>query len=147
MNVRAIRTQADHAWALGEIEKLWDRAEPGTPDGDRFEVLSTLIEAYERAHFPVPPPDPVDAILFRAEQQGLSNRDLLTIFKTTARLSEVLNRRRRLSLSMIRAISKHLSIPADILVTEYKLKRATSRAVRARPARRPPARRRTGTAA
>jgi len=57
MDVRAIRTAADHAWALAQIERLWDRAEPGTADGDRFEVLSTLIDAYERTHLPVPPPD------------------------------------------------------------------------------------------
>lgn len=124
MNIRAIRTADDHRWALGEIEKLWGKAEPGTPEGDRFEVLSTLIDVYEREHFPVPPPDPVAAILFRMEQLGLTNRDLLPIFKTTARVSEVLNRRRRLNLTMIRGLSELLSIAVDTLVRDYELDRA-----------------------
>jgi|APMed6443717190_1056831.scaffolds.fasta_scaffold01153_5 HTH-type transcriptional regulator/antitoxin HigA len=136
MDVRAIRTAADHAWALAQIERLWDRAKPGTADGDRFEVLSTLIDAYERTHLPVPPPDPVDAILFRMEQLGLSKRDLLPIFKTTARLSEVMNRRRRLSLSMIREVSDRLSIPVDILVKDYPLEREAASQARTKPAKR-----------
>lgn len=123
MNVRAIRTPEDHAWALAQIESLWDKAEPGTSEGDRFEVLSTLIDAYEREHFPIPAPDPVEAIRFRMEQQGLSPRDLLPCFKTTARVSEVLNRRRRLNLSMIRFLSMSLQIPVEALIVDYPLAR------------------------
>ena len=69
MEVRPIRSEADHAWALAEIERLWDVAQPGTPEGDRFEVLSTLLDAYEREHCPVPPPDPARAIEFRMDQE------------------------------------------------------------------------------
>jgi HTH-type transcriptional regulator/antitoxin HigA len=123
MDVRPIRTADDHAWALATLESLWANAEPGTPEGDHFEVLATLVNAYEQEHFPVPPPDPVDAIRFRMEQEGLSPRDLLPIFKTTARVSEVLNRRRGLSLSMIRALVERLAIPVDTLVQEYELHR------------------------
>ena len=103
MNVRPIRTAKDHAWALKEIERLWDMAEPGTPEGERFDVLTTLVDAYEREHFPIPPPDPVAAILFRIEQQGLDTKALLPVFKTRARLSEILTRKRRLSLTMSRS--------------------------------------------
>jgi HTH-type transcriptional regulator/antitoxin HigA len=127
MNVRAIRTENDRAWAMGEIERLWDRVEPGTPQGDRFEVLLTLVDAYEREHFPVPPPDPIDAILFRLEQEGLAKRDLLPIFKTTGRMSEILNRKRRMSLDMIRALSERFGIPMDVLAQNYRLKTSSVR--------------------
>lgn len=102
MNIKPIRTPEDHAWALKEIEALWDKVEPGTVDGDRFEVLSTLVEAYEREHFPIPAPDPIATISFRLEQQGLTSSALLPVLRTTARVSEILNRRRALSLNMMR---------------------------------------------
>ena len=121
MEVRPIRTEADHAWALAEVEHLWQKAEPGTPEGDRFEVLSTLIDVYEREHFPLPPPDPIEAIRFRMDQEGLTKKDLLVVFKTTSRMSEVLSRKRRLNLAMIRTLNKRFSIPLESLVAEYKL--------------------------
>jgi HTH-type transcriptional regulator / antitoxin HigA len=126
MEIRPIRSDADHAAALEEIQRLWDEVEPGTPEGDRFEVLSTLVDAYERQHFPMPAPDPISAILFRMEQQGLTKKDLLPVFKTTARMSEVLGRKRRLNLSMIRALNQQLSIPLECLVGEYEVRRARS---------------------
>jgi HTH-type transcriptional regulator/antitoxin HigA len=124
MEIRPIRTDEDHAAALKEIEELWDNVEPGTPEGDRFEVLSTLVDAYERQHFPMPVPDPIAAVLFRMEQQGLTKKDLLPVFKTTARVSEVLGRKRRLNLNMIRVLNHRFSIPLECLVAEYKLRKA-----------------------
>ena len=134
MNVRPIRIAKDHAWALKEIERLWDKAEPGTPEGERFDVLTTLVDAYEREHFPIPPPDPVAAILFRIEQQGLDTRVLLPVFKTRARLSQILTRKRRLSLTMVRKLHRRFGIPLEALVGDYKLRR-TRQASRRSPRR------------
>lgn len=133
MDIKPIRTAEDHKRALKEIERLWDKAKPGTPDGDRFEVLGTLVDAYEEEHFPIPAPDPIEAIRFRMEQEGLTNNDLLPIFKTRARVSEVMGKRRRLNLTMIRRLHQRLEIPIECLVKDYKLKaqgtgkRSTSR--------------------
>ena len=123
MNIKPIRTSADHAAALKEIERLWDKAQPGTAEGDKFDVLSALVDAYEREHFKVPPPDPIEAIRFRMEQEGLTTKDLLPIFKTRARASEILAKKRRLNLPMIRRLHARLSIPIECLVQEYKLKK------------------------
>ena len=122
MDIKPIRTAKDHAWALREIEAIWDNAKPGTADGDRFEVLSALVDAYEREHFEIPAPDPIEAIRFRMEQEGLTNNDLLPIFKTRARVSEIMGRRRRLNLAMIRRLHERLEIPIECLVQNYKLK-------------------------
>ena len=122
MEIKPIRTKKDHQWVLREIEALWDKAKPGTADGDRFEVLSALVDAYEREHFEIPAPDPIEAIRFRMEQEGLTNQDLLPIFKTRARVSEVMGRRRRLNLPMIRRLHERLEIPIECLVQDYKLK-------------------------
>ena len=122
MDIKPIRTAADHAAALREIERLWGRAQPGTPAGEKFEVLSTLVDAYEREHIEIPTPDPIEAIRFRMEQEGLTAKDLLAIFKTRSRASEVMAKKRRLNLPMIRRLHAKLSIPIDCLVKEYKLK-------------------------
>jgi HTH-type transcriptional regulator/antitoxin HigA len=124
MNVQPIRTSADHAAALKELERLWDKAQPGTPAGDKFEVLTTLVDAYEREHFDFPTPDPIEAIRFRMEQEGLTNKDLLSIFRTRARVSEVMSKHRRLNLGMIRKLHAKLDIPIECLVQAYKLKKA-----------------------
>jgi HTH-type transcriptional regulator/antitoxin HigA len=124
MNIKPIHTSADHTAALKELERIWNAAQPGTPDGDRFEVLSALVEAYEREHIKIPAPDPIAAIRFRMEQQGLTAKDLLPIFKTRARASEVLAKRRRLNLAMIRRLHARLSIPVECLVQDYKLRKA-----------------------
>lgn len=121
MDIKPIRTAADHKAALKEIERLWE-ARPGTPDGEKFEVLSTLVDAYERQHIEIPTPDPIEAIRFRMEQEGLTTKDLLPIFKTRARASEVMAKKRRLNLPMIRRLHARLSIPIECLVKEYKLK-------------------------
>jgi HTH-type transcriptional regulator / antitoxin HigA len=117
ITIKPIHTEADHAAALATIERLWD-AKPGTRDGDALEVLATLVDAYERQHTPILPPDPVEAIKFRLEQQGKSRKDLEPILGTRARVSEVLSGRRKLSLAMIRGLHRALRIPLEVLVAE-----------------------------
>jgi HTH-type transcriptional regulator / antitoxin HigA len=123
MEIRPIKTEADYHAALAEAERLW-HAEPGTPDGDRVEVLSTLIEAYEARHYPIPAPDPIAAITFMMEQKGLTRRDLEPAIGARSRVSEILNRKRSLTLPMVRALSALLHIPADVLVQSYELRSA-----------------------
>ncbi len=113
--VRPIRSEADHHAALLEIEHLWG-AKSGTPDGDRLDVLATLVEAYEAEHCPMDPPDPVDAIVFRLDSQGLNKRALDPIFGGRAVVEEVLARRRPLSIAMIRKLHEKLGISADVLI-------------------------------
>jgi HTH-type transcriptional regulator/antitoxin HigA len=132
MDIKPIRTAADHATALKEVERLWDKARLGTPAGDKFEVLSALVDAYEREHIKIPAPDPIEAIRFRMDQEGLTTKDLLPIFKTRARASEVMAKRRRLNLPMIRRLHTRLAIPIECLVQDYKLKTGGASA-RARP--------------
>jgi HTH-type transcriptional regulator/antitoxin HigA len=113
--VRPIRSKRDHAAALKEAERLWG-AKAGTRHGDRLDVLVTLIEAYEEEHYPIDPPDPIEAIKFRMEQQGLTRRDLEEIIGTRTRIAEVLNRKRGLSIAMIRRLNERLGIPAEVLI-------------------------------
>lgn len=113
--VRPIRTRKDYEAALREVERLWG-AKLGTPDGDRLDVLATLIDAYEAAQFPIDPPDPVEAIKFRMEQQGLTRKDLEPLIGTRTRVAEVLNRRRNLSIGMIRRLHEGLGISAEVLI-------------------------------
>jgi len=115
MEIKPIKTEDDHAAALAEVESLWN-AEPGSADADRLDVLTTLIEAYEEKNHPIPPPDPVEAILFRMDQLGLTRQDLQPYIGTRARVSEVLSRTRSLSLTMIRRLHEGLGIPADVLI-------------------------------
>jgi HTH-type transcriptional regulator/antitoxin HigA len=123
MDIRPIRSEADYHAALAEAERLWD-SEPGTPQGDRAEVLATLIEAYEAVRHPIPAPDPIDAILFMMEQKGLSRRDLEPAIGNRGRVSEILNRKRPLTLPMVRALGALLDIPIDVLVQPYELRPA-----------------------
>ena len=115
MNIRPIRSAEDHERALERIEALMS-AEYGTPEGDELDVLSTLVDAYEREHFPIGSPDPVEAIQFRMEQMGLERKDLEPFIGSRARVSEVLNRRRGLSLGMIRSLHRNLDIPLEALI-------------------------------
>jgi HTH-type transcriptional regulator/antitoxin HigA len=117
MDIKPVRTSKDHKAALAEVERLWD-AKPGTPEHDRLEVLVTLIEAYETKHHPIPPPDPVEAILFRMDQLDLDRKDLEALIGSRARVSEILSGRRSLSLGMIRRLHGRLGIPAEILIGE-----------------------------
>jgi HTH-type transcriptional regulator/antitoxin HigA len=114
-NLKPIKTERDHDAALREVERLWG-AKDGTAEGDRLDVLATLIEAYEDMHYPMDPPDPIEAIKFRMEQQGLTRKDLEPLIGTRTRVAEVLNRRRGLSIAMIRRLNKALGIPADVLI-------------------------------
>ena len=132
MEVRPIRTEADHRATLAEIATLMD-ARMGTADGDRLDVLTTLVEAYEAARFPIEAPDPISAILFMMGQKQLSRRALEPAIGSRARVAEVLNRRRALTLPMIRRLSSLLDIPADILIQPYKI--TGGRQGRHRPAR------------
>jgi HTH-type transcriptional regulator / antitoxin HigA len=115
MDIKPIRTEEDYAAALSEVERLWG-AEPGTPDGDRFEILFTLVEAYEEQHYPILPPDPVEAILYTMESRGLNRSDLEAYIGSSRRVSEVLNRKRPLTLRMIRKLNAGLGIPAEVLI-------------------------------
>lgn len=135
MDIKPIKTEADYDAALREIDRLFD-AEENTPEDDRLDVLITLVEAYEEEHYPVPPPDPIEAIKFRLDQQGLTRKDLEPLIGRRGRVAEVLNRKRPLTLPMIRRLNAALKIPADILILD------TRRPV-ARRARRKPTRRRT----
>ncbi len=118
MEIRPIRTEVDYDAALAEIERLFD-AKPGTPEHDRLDVLTTLVEAYEAQHYPIPEPDPVEALKYYMESRGLSRTDLEPYIGSRARVTEVLNRKRPLSLNMIRRLYAGLGIPADVLVQPY----------------------------
>jgi HTH-type transcriptional regulator/antitoxin HigA len=115
MAIRPIRTGADHDAAIARIETLWD-AQPGTPEHDEIEVLSVLVSAYEDAHWPILPPDPIDAIRFHMEQNGLRQKDLAGIIGSVSRASEVLNRRRPLTVEMIKALHRAWSMPLQSLI-------------------------------
>lgn len=117
MDIRPIKTKRDYEKGLRRIEALMS-AQPGTDEGDELEVLATLVEAYEQKHFPVSAADPVEAILFRMEQQGLERKDLEPFIGSRHRVSEVLNRKRNLSLDMIRKLHSGLGIPLEVLVGE-----------------------------
>jgi HTH-type transcriptional regulator / antitoxin HigA len=113
--IKPIRTEADYQAALAEVERLWG-AKSGTPKGDRLDVLATLIEVYEERRYPMDPPDPIEAIKFRMEQQGLTRKDLEAMIGTRTRITEVLSRKRALSIAMIRRLHEKLGIPAHILI-------------------------------
>ncbi len=114
-DLKPIRTKADYERALSEVEHLWG-AKIGTLKGDRLDVLATLIDAYEAEHYPMDPPDAVEAIKFRMEQQGLTRKDLEPLIGTRTRVAEVLNRKRSLSIGMIRRLHARLGISAEVLI-------------------------------
>jgi HTH-type transcriptional regulator/antitoxin HigA len=118
MEIKPIKTEADYQAALEEVENLFEAA-PDTPEGDRLEVLVTLIEAYEEKHYSIPKPDPIEAILYYMESRGLTRRDLQPYIGSRARVSEVLNRKRPLTMEMIRNLHKGLGIPAEVLIQPY----------------------------
>lgn len=122
-NLKPIKTEADYEAALVEIERLWG-APAGTSGGDRLDLLATLVDAYENEHYPMDPPDPIEAIKFRMQQQGLTRKDLEGILGTRTRVAEVLNRHRGLSINMIRSLHEKLGISAEVLIRPTKTKRA-----------------------
>ncbi len=115
--IHPIHTEADYEAALARVDALMD-AERGTPEGDLLDVLVTLIEAYEARHWPIPAPDPIEAIRVRMEQRNLHPRDLEPMIGSRGRVSEVLSRKRQLTLPMIRRLAKELDLPADVLIQE-----------------------------
>jgi len=118
MKIKAIKTELDYNQALKRLEQIF-HAEVDTPEGDEAEVLSILIEKYEDEHYPIGMPDPIEAIKFRMEQMGMKQKDLAEAMGFTSRVSEILNGKRKLTLSMIRRLSAVLHIPTEVLVQEY----------------------------
>ena len=114
-SIKPIRNEQDYQAALAALKSVWG-SRRGTPEGDRLDVLATLIDAWETENEPMDPPDPVAAIKFRMEQQGLTRKDLEEMIGSRTRVAEVLNRRRGLSIAMIRRLHERLGIPADVLI-------------------------------
>jgi len=118
MNIKPIRTEPDYQLALERLAVIFD-ASPGTPNGDEFEILSIIIDQYENEHFPIDLPDPIEALKFRMEQMCYSQADLANIVGHKSRASEILNRKRKLSLELIRQIHDIMHIPTDVLIQVY----------------------------
>ena len=118
--LKPIRNEADYEAALVEVERLWG-ARSGTPEGDRLDVLATLIDVYEAKHYPMDPPDPIEAIRFRMEQQGLTRKDLEPMIGPRNRVADVLNRKRSLSIDMIRQLHSRLGISAEVLIQPSRM--------------------------
>jgi len=115
MDIKPIKTERDYNNAIERIEKLWG-AKKDTQKGDEMDLLITLVESYEMKHYPILPPDPIDAIKFRMEQMDMKKTDMIPYLGGQNRVSEVLNRKRNLSLNMIKSLYKNLKIPAEILL-------------------------------
>jgi len=119
MNIKPIKTEKDYTNTLSQIESLMD-AKPNTSQMDELEVLTTLVEAHEEQHYKIEAPDPIEAIKFRMEQEGLKQKDLVTIVGSKSRVSEILNKKRKLTIEMIRNLHKQLHIPIESLFLDYK---------------------------
>ena len=119
MHIRPIKNEEDYLQVLAYIESLMD-AKPDTPQMDALEVLTTLVEAYEEQHHKIEAPDPIEAIKFRMEQEGLKQKDLVAMIGSKSRVSEILNRKRKLTIEMIRNLHKQLHIPVESLFADYK---------------------------
>ena len=115
MEIRPIKTEQDYNSAIKRIEELWG-AKKDTPKGDELDLLVTLVESYEMKHYPIAPPDPIDAIKFRMEQMGMTKVDMVKYLGSQSRVSEILNRKRKLTLKMVKSLYKGLKIPAEILL-------------------------------
>jgi len=118
MEIKAIKTEQDYNQSLERLEKIF-HAKINTPEGDEAEVISILIEKYEDEHYPIGMPDPIEAIKFRMEQMNMKQKDLADIVGFTSRVSEILNKKRKLTLSMIRKLSAKLHIPTEVLIQDY----------------------------
>jgi HTH-type transcriptional regulator / antitoxin HigA len=115
MEIRPIKTEQDYSKAIKRIEELWG-SKKDTTEGDELDLLCTLVESYEISHYPIAPPDPIDAILFRMEQMGMTKTDMAKYLGSQSRVSEVLSRKRKLTLKMVKSLYKGLKIPAEILL-------------------------------
>ena len=118
MKIKPIRNEADYQNALERLEEIFD-ANRGTEQGDELEILSIIIDNYESQNFPIGMPDPISAINFRMEQMGLKQKDLVDIIGFKSRVSEVMNRKRKLTLEMIRKLNTDLNIPTEVLIQDY----------------------------
>ena len=119
MDIRPIHTERDYKAALNEVSTLMELdPDQGTAEGDRLDILATLVQAYEAKHCPIAPPDPIEAIKFRTEQAGLTVKDMEPIIGRANRVYEVLNRTRPLTLAMIRRLHRAMGIPAEVLIRE-----------------------------
>ena len=125
MHIKPIKSEKEYAEALQEIDRLWD-TEPDTPDGDRLEVLMTLVEAYEEKHYAIPQPDPIAALEYYLESRGLTRKDLEPYIGSRGRVSEILNRKRPLTITMIRKLEQGTGIPASILIKPYEIEQDQS---------------------
>jgi HTH-type transcriptional regulator / antitoxin HigA len=123
MELKPIRTEAEHNEALADIERLWDAPE-GSPEADRLEVLAMLVEAYEKAHFPIEAPDPVAFLEYAMESRGLTRKDLEPYIGPRGRVADIMNRTRPLSVTMIRRLCSGLGLPAEVLIQPYPLNEA-----------------------
>jgi len=121
MNIMPIKSEVDYDAALARVDNLMD-AQPDSPEGDELDILVTLVEKYEAQHYPIAPPNPVDAIRFRMEQYDLKDKDLIPYIGQSGRVSEVLGFKRKLTLSMIRKLHAGLKIPTESLIQDYDLK-------------------------
>ncbi len=119
MDIKPIKTDEDYSAALEEIERLMD-AQPNTPEGDRLDVLTTLVDAWEEKRYPIEEPDPIEAIKHRMEALGMSRKDLEAMIGGRNRVSEVLSRKRPLTIHMIRRLSERMHIPAGVLIRAYE---------------------------
>lgn len=118
MNINPIKTEQDYGDTLKRINELWG-SEENTPEGDEFEILFTLVEAYERDHYPIGPPHPIEAIKFRLDQLGMKESELNAILGNRSRKSELFNGKRKLTLSIIRKLHQKLNIPLESLIAPY----------------------------
>ncbi len=118
MNIQPIKTELDYEKALERLEIIFD-AKKGTKEGDELEILSILIEKFEKEQYPIEMPDPIEAIKFRMEQLGMKQKDLAEVIGFTSRVSEILNKKRKLTIEMIRNLSQKLNIPSEVLIQNY----------------------------
>lgn len=118
MNITPIRNETDYQNALNRLEDIFD-AKKESAEGDELEILSILIDQYENEHFPIGMPDPIEAIKFRMEQMGMKQKDLAKVMGFNSRVSEILNKKRKLTLNMIRKLNETLHIPTEVLVQDY----------------------------
>jgi HTH-type transcriptional regulator/antitoxin HigA len=118
MNIKPIKTEKDYRKALIRLETIFD-SRPGTRDGDELDILALLIERYENEHYPIEAPDPIEAIKFRMEQMGYKQKDLEAIIGYKGHVSEILNKKRKLTLEMIRKFHEKLDIPLNALIKAY----------------------------
>jgi len=120
MEINPIKTERDYDLALERVNTLFD-AKPNTSEGDELDILVTLIEKYEQIHYPIPEPDPIEAIKFMMEQKGITDADLAVILNSRSRVTEIFKRKRALTIKQIRLLTENLHIPASTLIKEYAL--------------------------